>query len=222
MKDLEDKADPHLFRYSNADLASPFSRGVEGWETTQTDVYANPLNTAVEMTLHNANGDKVRIYCVLAYGFKATCDTLAGHLSCFSRPIDDVFPFSKRFCRPGEIKLETAEGSPAPIILWAYYGVFMRMELLASRFSSTMAEATAKTPDSNNSFRELADKMYDHIKDGSVPKPEEATFPTVGKHKLLTPAVTVGKTFVVEVTADLRDFHKVICESGVSQKIDSV
>ncbi|KAN0099443.1 hypothetical protein V8E51_013218 [Hyaloscypha variabilis] len=207
MSRLEKQAATTSKRYSNADLANFFNHKIEGWQMTRTSVYVQPLRTAAEVTLRSANNDEVRINSILTDSFRVACDGLAGYLSCFSLPIDDVFPPAERDASsPGEIRLQTTPRSRAPIILWVYYNVFVRIELLDSK----NAESTTTSKDL---FWDLEKQLRSYIQAGSVLAREQATFPEIIQIKE-PPSVTVGKTFVVEITVDLQDFHEVICESN--------
>ena len=207
MKNLEKNAATLSKRYSNADVLALLDNRIDGWQRDKVNIYLRPQRISAEVMLRNAHNDEVRVNYVQTRTFRAACELLEGYLYGFSLPIDLVFSdasLNKSFKSEGRIKLKTAD-STNPIVLWVYYNVFLRLELFGPNKSKSVEE----------SFPELVKNLCDDIEANSVSTQDEATFPNDSRIRGPN-SVTAGNTFTVEVTAELRDFQEVFCESDVS------
>lgn len=205
---LEMKADTKSKCYSNANLRKLSETKTGVWQSTASQVYVQPNSTEMYITLQNEEDDEVHIHYALTNDFHKACYALAGYLSCFSRPIDEVFPVPLRKTSEGLIALETAAESAAPKALEVYHNIFVRIELSESR-------RTKSTTSSYSQFNDLRGKLRDCIHKGLVKTQKETLLPRVGEVQA-PKSVTAGKPFDVEIDVDVQDFYEVICQDDVS------
>lgn len=207
--DLRSKANVGSERYSNADFTKILEQQIEGWRPSKPRVTTSAKCATVNMTMEGASS-RIRFQLFLDVDFRAACKNLADHLSCYSYPIDEIFP---RFSHnPGEIRLETDIEASTPAILWVYYNVFVVAELQSSECKEPMATPEAQ---SSKAFYLAMDKLFRHIRDGCVATREEVSQPTVSEIK--TTSAHIGQNFVVEMTVDRQCFHNIVCEDHVSR-----
>lgn len=214
MNRLHDNATTTSTRYSNADLSRFFEQGVLDWRPYSTNVDIDPQGATAEVTLRNANNDVARVNYFQTDGFESACALLEGYLSAISCPIESMFshdslhpPSSSK--NKGEIKLESAEPSSAPIMLWVYHSVFLRLELLASK------KSTSTKPD-NTSFHNLGIALCKNITKDSVENKGVARSPHLEDDFQPPKSVPAGKVFSIKIPADPQDFLEVICQTQVS------
>ncbi|KAI5926579.1 hypothetical protein F4810DRAFT_545228 [Camillea tinctor] len=193
-------------RYSNADWVKFFKQpNIQGWETQQPHVHISRERTSIRATLQNGNNDEVRIHCKLARDFREACNDLSGFLLCFSAPIDNIF--AKKTANPGEIRLETHYGE-STIIYWVYHNVSVEIDLFAPRLSESVEHSEAHPDPVFKSLLDLADNLFDYIREGAVSTQEERSLPEIGKITLPS-MITAGKFFDVLVEVDDRSFSHV-------------
>ncbi|KAI0599078.1 hypothetical protein F4775DRAFT_138625 [Biscogniauxia sp. FL1348] len=198
-------------RYSNANLAKLFDdRNIEEWRTTKSSVNVFQNRTDIDTTLRTENDDQAHIHCVITKNFNTSCNDLKGYLSCFPRPVQDVFPPKNRSAQPGEIRLEIATASRTHIILWIYHNVFVRMELLSASKPGQSVESSDVEPPTW-SFKDLADRLFRYIREGSVSARSEVDFPKILGIKR-PESIIAGETFEVLVDVNLRCLDNVECD----------
>ncbi|KAI1179898.1 hypothetical protein F4777DRAFT_403872 [Nemania sp. FL0916] len=190
-------------RFSNADIVKFFEDNIEGWGPTELNVGAVGNRILVEMIMENATLGNIRIQLFLGDNFQDACWHLFYSLSCFSGPIDVTFPIT--MSKPGEIRLEMDRNESKLTMLWAYHNVFV--------ISSIWRPDTMTPPEidaSSIAFYSVANKLFQHIRDGCVLMREGVSSPKVLE---LNAPVTVHRdeAFVVDVAVDRVCFYDVKC-----------